>query len=107
DPITALPFDGETGIGLFQVDRFGVAVFGQTDGKLGGGVEQPGITGVRGEEDELSDGDDPSVMISGLVLDVGNLVGEAEALAVHPLSSRSAFDGFAAHSGFSPSSIVR
>ena len=41
---------------------------------------------VGGEEDELTDGDDPTVVIGGLVLDVADLVGKAEALAVHHLS---------------------
>ena len=64
-------------------DRFGVAISGQTGGKLVGEVEQPGITGVGREEDELADGDNTPVVIGGLVLDVANLVGQAEALAVH------------------------
>ena len=58
DPIAALPFDGEAGIGFFQVDRFGVAISGEAGRKLVSDVEQPGITGVDGEEDELADGDD-------------------------------------------------
>jgi len=49
DTIVALPFDGEAGIGLLQVDRFGVSIPGQADGKLVGDIEQPGITGVGGE----------------------------------------------------------
>jgi hypothetical protein len=98
DPIAALPFDGEAGIGLLQVDLFGVTVPGQADGKLVGDVEQPGITRVGGEQDELADADNPPVVIGGLVLDVGNLVGKAEALTVHHLSSRPTFDGSAAHS---------
>ena len=56
--IVALPFDGEAGIGFFQVDRFGVAISGEAGRKLVSDVEQPGITGVGGEEDELADGDD-------------------------------------------------
>ena len=58
DPVAALPFDGEAGIGFFQVDRFGVAISGEAGRKLVSDVEQPGITGVGGEEDELADGDD-------------------------------------------------
>ena len=58
DTIVALPFDGEAGIGFFQVDRFGVAISGEAGRKLVSDVEQPGITGVGGEEDELADGDD-------------------------------------------------
>ena len=46
-------------------------------------------------------------MIGGLALDIPNLVGEAETLAVSLVSCRPALDGSAAHSLFSPSSIVR
>ena len=49
DMIVALPFDGEAGIGLLQVDLFRVTVPGQADSKLVGDVEQPRITGVGGE----------------------------------------------------------
>ena len=49
DTLVALPFDGEAGIGLLQVDRFGVSIPGQTGGKLVGDIEQSGITGVGGE----------------------------------------------------------
>ena len=49
DAIAALPFDGEAGIGLLQVDGFGIPIPGQTGGKLVGDIEQSGITGVGGE----------------------------------------------------------
>src|SRR2546421_473829 len=83
--------------------RIGVTVPGQTDRKLIRDVEQPGIAGVCGEQDQLANGDHASVVIGGLVLDVANLVGKAEALAVHHLSCRPALNGSAAHSLFSPS----
>ena len=63
DAIVALPFDCEAGIGLLQMDRFGIAVPGQTDRQWVGDVEQPGITGVGGKQDELTDGDDTAVVI--------------------------------------------
>jgi hypothetical protein len=65
-----------------------------------GDVEQPGITGFGGKQDELTDGDDAPVVIGSLVLDVTNLIGKAEALAVHHLSSRPALNGSAAHSAW-------
>ena len=34
DTIVTLPFDGEAGIGLLQVDRFGIPVSGQTGRRL-------------------------------------------------------------------------
>ena len=46
----------------------------------------------------MTDGHDTPVVIGGLVLDVANLVGKAEALAVYRLSGRPAFDGSTAHS---------
>jgi hypothetical protein len=54
DKIVALPFDGEAGIGLLQVDGFGIPIPGQTGGKLVGVIEQPGITSIGGEEDGLT-----------------------------------------------------
>src|SRR6266704_2206909 len=69
--------------------------------------EQPGITGVCGEQDQWANGDHASVVIGGLALDIADLVGEAETLAVNLLSCRPALNGSATHSLFSPSSIVR
>jgi len=39
DPVVTLPFDGEAGIGLLQVDGIGVAISGGTDRKVVGDVE--------------------------------------------------------------------
>src|ERR1035437_4790610 len=93
DAIAALPFDRETGIGLLQMNRFGVAVPGRSGRKLIGDVEQPGISGIGGKQDDLTDGRYASVVIGGFVLDVANLVGEAEALALHHVSCRTALNG--------------
>jgi hypothetical protein len=43
----ALPFEGKSGIGLLQMNRFGITYPGQADRKLICDVEQPG-TGVSG-----------------------------------------------------------
>jgi len=51
DTITALPTDGEGGIGFLDVDRFALAVSSQPCGEPIGGVEQPGIAGFGGEQD--------------------------------------------------------
>jgi hypothetical protein len=100
DPIAALPFDGEAGIGLLQVDRFRIPASRQSGCKMVGDVEQPSIAGVRGKQDELTDGDHAPVVLGGLVLDVANLVGQAEALAIHCPPPRPALDGSAAHRFF-------
>ena len=72
DAILALPFDREAGIGFLQMNRLGGTVFGQTDRKVVGGVEQPGIAGVGGKQDELTDGDDTAVVIGGPVLRISS-----------------------------------
>ena len=41
DAIVALPTDGEGGISLFDVDRFGVPITGQPCSELVGRVKQP------------------------------------------------------------------
>ncbi len=105
--ILALPSDGETGISLLQMNRLRVTISGQAGGKMIGDVEQPCVSGLGGEQDQLADGDHAQVVVGSFVLDVANLVGEAEALAVHHLGCFSALDGSGAHSHFSPSSIVR
>ena len=59
--IAALPTDGEGGIGFLDVGRFALAVSSQPCGEPIGGVEQPGIAGFGGEQDQLTDGDDAAV----------------------------------------------
>ncbi len=62
DAIAALPTDRERGIGFLDVDRFALPVSSQPCGELIGGVEQPGIAGFGGEQDQLTDGDDAAVV---------------------------------------------
>ena len=49
DAIPALPTDRKGDIGLFDVDRFALAVSSQSCREPVGGVEQPGIAGFGGE----------------------------------------------------------
>jgi hypothetical protein len=56
---------------------------------------------LGGEQDKLANGDHASDVVGGLVLDVTNLVGEAEVLAVNHRHCLPALNGFAAHSLFS------
>ena len=82
DAIAALPVDREGGIGFFDVDGFGVAITGEPGGELIGRVEEPGIAGFGREQDKLTDGDDAPVMVGGATLNVADLIGETEALAI-------------------------
>ena len=102
----ALPSDGETGIGFLQMNWFRIPISGQAAGKFIGDIEQPCVSGLGGEQDQCPDGDHAQVVFGGLVLDVANLFGEAEVLAVDYLPCLSALDGSGAHSIFSPSSTV-
>ena len=62
DAIAALPTNGEGGIGFLDVDRFALAVSSQPCGEPIGGVEQPGIAGFGGEQDQLTESDDAAVV---------------------------------------------
>src|SRR4029077_16985219 len=99
DAITALPTDGERGIGFFDVDWFALTVSSQPCGEPIGGVEQPGIAGFGGEQDRLADGDDAAVVIGGPALKIAHLVGETKTLALDDPFARSAPDGFSTPSG--------
>jgi len=56
-------------------------------------IEQPGIAGLGGEQDERADRYQSPVVFDGAVLDVVDLVGEFEVLAVAASAFRSTFDG--------------
>jgi hypothetical protein len=62
-----------------------------------GNVEQPSISCLGREKDQLTKGDDTPVVIGSLALNVADLVGKAEAFTIHPLLSRSTLDRSAAH----------
>jgi len=47
-------------------------------GELIGGVEQPGIAGFGGEQDQLTDGDDAAVVVGGPALNIAHLIGETK-----------------------------
>ena len=54
DAIAALPTDRERGIGFLDLNRFALALSSQPCCELIGGVEQPGIAGIGGEQDQLT-----------------------------------------------------
>src|SRR5437667_10942555 len=68
-------------------------------GELIGGVEQPGIAGFGGEQDELTDGDDAAVVIGGPALNIAHLIGQPKALALDDPLARSTPDRFSTASG--------
>jgi hypothetical protein len=57
DVVVPLPLDGEVGVGLFDVDGFGIAVSCQRGGEPVLFIEQPGISGLGREQDKLADRD--------------------------------------------------
>src|SRR4029077_9830131 len=68
-------------------------------GELIGGVEQPGIAGFGGEQDQLTDSEDAAVVIGCPALNIAHLIGETETLALHDLLARSTPDGFSTPGG--------
>src|SRR5215472_12871328 len=103
DPVVPLPLDRESGVGVLDVNRFGVTVPGHPGSQMVGRIEQPRIAGFRREQDELADPNDALVVLGRAPLNVAHLVGKAKTLAVHytlarspgnPLATRSACPGF-------------
>ena len=92
DAIVALPTDREGGISLVDVDRFGVAIPGQSCSELVGRVKQPRIARFAREQDELTDADHASGVVGCPTLNVADLIGETKALAVHHALARSTLD---------------
>src|SRR5580700_7145441 len=64
-----------------------------------GGVEQPGIAGFGGEQDQLTDGNDAAVVIGCSALDIAHLIGETKTLALDDSAARSTPDRFSTASG--------
>ena len=62
------------------MDRFALPVSSQPCGELIGGVEQPGIAGFGGEQDQLTDGDDAAVISGGAALNIAHLIGQRKLL---------------------------
>jgi hypothetical protein len=81
------------------VDRFALPVSCQPCGQAIGRVEQPGIAGFGGEQDQLTKGDDAAVVFGGPALNVAHLIGETKALAVDDPLVRSTLDGFSTRAG--------
>jgi hypothetical protein len=58
-----------------------IAIACEWQGEVIGGVEQPGIAGLSGKEDEWADGDDARVAVGSPALDGANFIGQAESPA--------------------------
>jgi hypothetical protein len=84
DAIAALPSDREGGIGLFDVDRFALAVSRQPCRVSIGGVEQPGIAGFGREKDQLTNADAAAVVVRRPALNIPHLAGQAETATLDP-----------------------
>src|SRR4029077_20684262 len=97
--IAALPTDGERGIAFFDVDRFALPVSSPPAREPIGGVEQPGIAGFGGEQDQLTDGNNAAVVIGCPALDIAHLIGQTKTLALHNPLAWSTSDGFSTPSG--------
>jgi hypothetical protein len=81
------------------VDRFVLAVSSQPCREPIGGVEQPGIAGFGGEQDQLTDSEDAAVVIGCPALNIAHLIGETETLALDDRLARSTPDGFSTPGG--------
>jgi len=64
EAITAFPADGEVSVAFLDVGWLGNPVPGQPSSQLIGGVQQPGIPGFGGEQDQLTKGHNPTVVFS-------------------------------------------
>jgi len=60
-------------VSFLDVDRLVLPLSSQPCGELVGGVEQPGITGFGGEQDQLTDRDDAAVAVGCPALNIAVL----------------------------------
>src|SRR5437879_12924945 len=86
-------------VSFLDVDRLVLPLSSQPCGELVGGVEQPGIAGFGGEQDQLSDGDDAAVVVGCSALNIAHLIGETKTLALDDPLARSSLDSFSTPSG--------
>lgn len=95
--VFAFPSDGEPRLRFLEVNILWVAIPRQPHGQVIFRVEHPGIPGVGREQRQGADGHEASVMLSGAALDVADLIGELEVLAIDLPLACPAFDGFPTH----------
>ena len=68
DAVVPRPVDRKGGGGFLDVEWFGVAVAGEAERQVIVAIDDPGIAGFAGEQRELTDGDDASIVIGGAVM---------------------------------------
>ncbi len=95
--VFGFPSDGEPRIRLFEMNILRIAIPRQSHGQVIRGVEQPGIPSVGREQRQRTNRYEAIVMLSGAMLDVSDLIGELEILAVDVPLAWPAFDGLPAH----------
>jgi hypothetical protein len=82
---------------FLEVNIFRIAIPRQPHGQVIFRVEQPGIPGVGREQRQGTDRYEAPIMLSGAALDVSDLIGEMEVLAIDLPLTRPVFDGLPAH----------
>src|SRR5580692_8679086 len=100
DAIEALPTDREGGISLVDVDRFGVAIPGQSCSELVGRVKQPRIARFAREQDELTDADHASRVGGCPKVNLTDPIRWKKALGGPPALARSTLDAGVCHGTF-------
>src|SRR5215467_305313 len=93
DAVMPRPLDGEVGVGLLDVEGFGMAIPCQGRGEPILFVEQPGVPRLGREQDKLPERNNSSVVAGCTALNVTYLIGETEILAVRGGLARSTPDG--------------
>jgi hypothetical protein len=69
DAVTSLPADGIIGVGFLDVDRNWVPVIGESRGELVCRVQNPGVRGLGGKQNQRPDADNATIMLGGAMLD--------------------------------------
>ena len=92
--VVTFPVNCEIGVGFLEIDGLGVPISGKSCSKVVGWVQHPGIASLGRKERQRANGDKADVILSGSVLNVLDLLGEAKLLALHPLFAKSSLDLF-------------
>ncbi len=74
------------------MDRLALAISGEPCGKQIRAVEQPRVAGGGGEQHQLTNSDDATVMLGRAALDVAHLVGQPKATGFHHPLARATLD---------------
>jgi hypothetical protein len=97
DPVVPLPSDSKPSLSLLEVQILRVTITSQTSGQPVGGIEQPRIAGIGGEQHQRSNGDKAAIVFGGSALDVFDLLGQLKVLAGDGSLPRSTLESLSAH----------